>query len=137
MVLDRAKVTPGNPQAFVRVCILREPALLTGGAVPVASVQVPAAPAAPAAPGEGVVPVASSRPVLPVVPCPVHGEDVTGLVCRDCAIELKSADTDPAVAAGCWHAVRARLTELSRLEGVDTSGEWVRYSALAERHGAG
>lgn len=44
-------------------------------------------------------------------------------------------DTDPAVAGACWHAVRARLTELSRLEGVDTSGEWVRYSSLAAAHG--
>ena len=94
-------------------------------------------PAAPAAPGHGAAPVVSGRPVLPVASCPVHGEDVTGLVCRDCAVELKSVDTDPAVATGCWHAVRARLTELSRLEGVDTSGEWIRYSALAERHGVG
>lgn len=135
VVLERAKVTPGNPQAFVRVCILREPALLTGTAAPVApAVQ---GPAAPAASGQGAAPAASGRPVLPVASCPVHGEEVTGLVCRDCAVELKSVDTDPAVAAGCWHAVRARLTELSRLEGVDTSGEWVRYSALAERHGVG
>ena len=110
--------------------IMREPALLTGTTALVAPAQ------GPAAPGEGVAPAASGRPVLPVASCPVHGEDVPGLVCRDCAIELKSADTDPASAGACWHAVRARLTELSRLEGVDTSGEWVRYSALAERHGA-
>lgn len=132
-VLSRVS-SVGNAQALVTTAIMREPALLTGGAAPVASVQ---APAAPAAPGEGVAPVVSGRPVLPVAPCPVHGEDVPGLVCRDCAVELKSVDTDPAVAGACWHAVRARLTELSRLEGVDTSGEWVRYSALAERHGVG
>ncbi|WP_368867481.1 replication protein RepA [Rothia mucilaginosa] len=132
-VLSRV-TSVGSAQALVTTAIVREPALLTGTAAPVA----PAAqgPAAPAAPGQGAAPVVSGRPVLPVVPCPVHREEVTGLVCRDCAIELKSADTDPAVAAECWHAVRARLTELSRLEGVDTSGEWIRYSALAERHGA-
>jgi len=70
-----------------------------------------------------------------VASCPVHRQDVTGLVCRDCAIELKSADTDSTLAESCWRAVRARLTELSRLDGVDTSGEWVRYSSLAAAHG--
>lgn len=132
-VLSRVS-SVGNAQALVTTAIMREPALLTGTTAPVASVQ---APAVSAAPGEGVAPVTSGRPVLPVAPCPVHGEDVPGLVCRDCAIELKTADTDAAVAGACWHAVRARLTELSRLEGVDTSGEWIRYSALAERHGVG
>lgn len=133
VVLERAKVTPGNPQAFVRVCILREPALLTGTATPVApAVQ---APVALAAPSQGAAPLISGRPVLPVAPCPVHGQDVTGLVCRDCAIELKTADTDSTLAESCWRAVRARLTELSRLDGVDTSGEWVRYSSLAAAHG--
>lgn len=132
-VLSRVS-SVSNAQALVTTAIMREPALLTGSATPVApAVQ---APTAPAAPGQGADPLSSGRPVLPVAPCPVHGEDVTGLVCRDCAVELKSVDTDPAVAGACWHAVRARLTELSRLEGVDTSGEWIRYSALAERHGA-
>ena len=92
-------------------------------------------PAAPAAPSQGAAPLSSGRPVLPVAPCPVHGQDVTGLVCRDCAIELKSADTDSASAESCWRAVRARLTELSPLDGVNTSGEWVRYSSLAAAHG--
>lgn len=133
VVLDRAKVAPGNPQAFVRVCILREPALLTGTSAPVTPVQ---ASAAPAAPGQGVAPLVSGRPVLPVAPCPVHEQDVTGLVCRDCAVELKIMDTDPVTVAECWSAVRARLIELSHLEGVDTSGEWLRYSALAAAHGA-
>lgn len=133
VVLERAKVTPGNPQAFVRVCILREPALLTGTATPVApAVQ---APVVSAAPGQGAAPAVSGRPVLPVASCPVHGQDVTGLVCHDCAVELKSADTDSTLAEACWRAVRARLTELSRLDGVDTSGEWVRYSSLAAAHG--
>lgn len=132
-VLSRVS-SVGNAQALVTTAIMREPALLTGASAPVVSAQ---GPAVSAAPGQGAAPVVPGRPVLPVAPCPVHGEDVTGLVCRDCAIELKSADTDPAVAGACWHAVRARLTELSRLEGVDTSGEWIRYSALAERHGVG
>lgn len=132
-VLSRV-TSVGSAQALVTTAIVREPALLTGTAAPVAPAQ---GPAVSAAPGQGAAPAASGRPVLPVAPCPVHREEVTGLVCRDCAVELKSVDTDPAVAAECWHAVRARLTELSRLEGVDTSGEWVRYSTLAERHGVG
>lgn len=130
-VLSRVS-SVGNAQALVTTAIVREPALLTGAAAPVAPAQ---GPAVSAASGQGAAPAASGRPVLPVAPCPVHREEVTGLVCRDCAVELKSVDTDPAVATECWHAVRARLTELSRLEGVDTSGEWIRYSALAERHG--
>lgn len=117
-VLSRA-TSVGNAQALVTTAIVREPALLTGTA----------------APGQGAAPLSSGRPVLPVASCPVHGQDVTGLVCRDCAIELKSADTDSASAESCWRAVRARLTELSRLDGVDTSGEWVRYSSLATTHG--
>ena len=132
-VLSRVS-SVSNAQALVTTAIMREPALLTGAAAPVAPAQ---GPAVSTAPGQGAAPLSSGRPVLPVAPCPVHGEDVTGLVCRDCAIELKSADTDLTLAESCWHAVRARLTELSRLEGVDTSGEWVRYSALAERHGVG
>lgn len=131
-VLSRA-TSVGNAQALVTTAIVREPALLTGTAAPV----VPAVQgsAASAAPGQGAAPLSSGRPVLPVASCPVHGQDVTGLVCRDCAIELKSADTDSASAESCWRAVRARLTELSRLDGVDTSGEWVRYSSLARTHG--
>lgn len=131
-VLSRVS-SVSNAQALVATAIVREPALLTGTATPVApAVQ---APTAPAAPSQGAAPLSSGRPVLPVAPCPVHGQDVTGLVCRDCAIELKSADTDSALAESCWRAVRARLTELSRLDGVDTSGEWVRYSSLAAAHG--
>lgn len=131
-VLSRVS-SVGNAQALVTTAIVREPALLTGTATPVASSAQ--APTAPAAPGQGAAPLSSGRPVLPVASCPVHGQDVTGLVCRDCAIELKSADTDSTLAESCWRAVRARLTELSRLDGVDTSGEWVRYSSLAAAHG--
>lgn len=130
-VLSRVS-SVGNAQALVTTAIMREPALLTGTATPVAPAQ---APTAPAAPSQGAAPLISGRPVLPVAPCPVHGQDVTGLVCRDCAVELKSADTDSTLAESCWRAVRARLTELSRLDGVDTSGEWVRYSSLAAAHG--
>lgn len=131
-VLSRVS-SVGNAQALVTTAIVREPALLTGTAAPV----VPAVqgPAAPAAPSQGAAPLISGRPVLPVAPCPVHGQDVTGLVCRDCAIELKSAGTDSTLAESCWRAVSARLTELSPLDGVDTSGEWVRYSSLATTHG--
>lgn len=132
VVLNRATKKPAHPQAFVRVSIAKEPELLTGTASPVAPAQ---APTAPAAPSQGAASLSSGRPVLPVAPCPVHGQDVTGLVCRDCAVELKSADTDSTLAESCWRAVRARLTELSHLDGVDTSGEWVRYSSLATAHG--
>lgn len=118
-VLSRA-TSVGSAQALVTTAIVREPTLLTGAAIPVAPAQAP---------------LISGRPVLPVAPCPVHGQDVTGLVCHDCAVELKSADTDSALAEACWRAVRARLTDLSRLDGVDTSGEWVRYSSLATAHG--
>lgn len=131
-VLSRA-TSVGNAQALVTTAIVREPALLTGTAAPVASAVQGSA--ASAASGQGAASLSSGRPVLPVASCPVHGQDVTGLVCRDCAIELKSADTDSASAESCWRAVRARLTELSRLDGVDTSGEWVRYSSLAAAHG--
>ena len=131
VVLDRAKVAPGCPQAFVRVCILREPALLTGAATPVAPAQ---ALVAPAVPGQGVAPVTSSRPVLPVASCPVHGEDVTGLVCRDCAIDLKSLDTDAAVAAECWDAVAARLKNLTEA-GFGIADEMARYRGLAIARG--
>lgn len=131
-VLSRA-TSVGNAQALVTTAIVREPALLTGTATPVAPAMQ--GPAASAAPGQGAAPLSSGRPVLPVASCPVHRQDVTGLVCRDCAIELKSADTDSASAESCWRAVRVRLTELSRLDGVDTSGEWVRYSSLATTHG--
>lgn len=130
-VLSRVS-SVSNAQALVTTAIVREPALLTGTASPVAPAQ---APAVSAAPSQGAAPLISGRPVLPVAPCPVHGQDVTGLVCRDCAIELKSADTDSTLAEACWRAVRARLTDLSRLDGVDTSGEWVRYSSLATAHG--
>lgn len=130
-VLSRA-TSVGNAQALVTTAIVREPALLTGTATQGAPAQ---APTTPAAPGQGAASLSSGRPVLPVAPCPVHRQDVTGLVCRDCAIELKSADTDSTLAESCWRAVRARLTELSRLEGVDTSGDWVRYSSLAAAHG--
>ena len=131
-VLSRA-TSVGNAQALVTTAIVREPALLTGTAAPVASAVQGSA--ASAASGQGAASLSSGRPVLPVAPCPVHGQDVTGPVCRDCAIELKSADTDSTLAESCWRAVRARLTELSRLDGVDTSGEWVRYSSLAAAHG--
>ena len=130
-VLSRVS-SVSNAQALVATAIMREPALLTGTATPVAPAQTPNAPAAPS---QGAAPLISGRPVLPVAPCPVHGQDVTGLVCRDCAVELKSADTDSTLAESCWRAVRTRLTELSRLDGVDTSGEWVRYSSLAAAHG--
>ena len=72
---------------------------------------------------------------LPVEVCTLHGQEISGLVCGGCAAELKAIGTDAADAAECWEAVKTRLTKLSKLEGVDTSGAWMRYSELAARHG--
>lgn len=124
IVLKRATRKPANPQAFVRVSIANEPELLDRfGAVPAmgsAPVAVAVAPA-PAA-------------TLPVEVCPVHRETVSGLVCSECAVELKIADTDQAQAAACWKAIRARLSRLQH-EGVDTSGAWMANAQFANRRG--
>lgn len=124
VVLNRATRKPANPQAFVRVSIANEPELLDRfGAVPAmggAPVAAAGAPA-PAAP-------------VPVEVCPVHHETVSGLVCPECAIELKIADTDQAQAAACWNAIRARLGRL-QTAGVDTSGAWMANAQFANRRG--
>lgn len=115
---------PANPQAFVRVSITNEPELLDRfGAVPAMGGAPVAAAVAPA-------PAAT----LPVEVCPVHHETVSGLVCTECAVDLKTANTDQEQAAACWSAIRARLTRLKR-EGVDTSGAWMTYDSFASRHG--
>lgn len=121
VVLNRAKSTPAHPQAFVRVSISNSPELLTG---------TPATPAA--TPAAAVAPAPAAT--LPVEVCPVHHENVSGLVCSDCAFELKSADTDQAQAAACWSAIRARLSRLQH-EGVDTSGAWMANAQFANRRG--
>lgn len=122
VVLNRAKSTPAHPQAFVRVSIAKEPELLTG---------TPATPAMSAAPA-AVAPAPAAT--LPVEVCPVHHETVSGLVCTECAVDLKTADTDQAQAEACWKAIRARLTRLKR-EGVDTSGAWMANAQFANRRG--
>lgn len=124
VVLNRATRKPANPQAFVRVSIANEPELLDRfGAVPAMGGAPVAAAVAPA-------PAAT----LPVEVCPVHHETVSGLVCTECAVDLKTANTDQAQAAACWKAIRTRLTRLKR-EGVDTSGAWMTYDSFASRHG--
>lgn len=124
VVLNRATKKPAHPQAFVRVSIAKEPELLAGyGSVPTMTATPAAAVVAPA-------PAAT----LPVEVCPVHHEPISGLVCTECAFELKSADTDQAQAAACWSAIRARLNRL-HADGVDTSGAWMIYSGFASRHG--
>lgn len=102
-----------NPHALVVTSILKEPALIGGTA------QQP-------------VRTSGAISALPVEVCTVHGQEIRGLVCGGCAAELKAIGTDAAEAAECWEAVKTRLT---KLEGVDTSGAWMRYSSLAARHG--
>ena len=105
-----------NPHALVVTSILKEPALIGGTA------QQP-------------VRTSGAISALPVEVCTLHGQEISGLVCGGCAAELKAIGTDAADAAECWEAVKTRLTKLSKLEGVDTSGAWMRYSELASRHG--
>lgn len=125
VVMNRAKTPLARPQAFVRTCIVNEPELLNGA--PVAHT-----PAMSATPAAAVAPAPAAT--LPVEVCPVHHETVSGLVCTECAVDLKTAETDQEQAAACWSAIRARLTRLQR-EGVDTSGAWMTYDAFASRHG--
>lgn len=122
VVLNRATRKPANPQAFVRVSIANEPELLAGyGSVPTVTPAPAAVAPAPAA-------------TLPVEVCPVHHEHVSGLVCTECAVDLKTANTDQEQAAACWNAIRARLGRLQKA-GVDTSGAWMTYDAFASHHG--
>ena len=123
IVLNRATKKPAHPQAFVRVSISNSPELLTG---------TPATPAMNAAPAAAVAPAPAAT--LPVEVCPVHHETVSGMVCSECAVELKIADTDRAQAAACWQAIRARLNRL-HADGVDTSSAWMTFSDFASRHG--
>ncbi len=122
VVLNRATKKPAHPQAFVRVSIAKEPELLAGyGSVPTVTPAPAAGAPAPAA-------------TLPVEVCPVHHETVSGLVCTECAVDLKTANTDQEQAAACWSAIRARLTRLQG-EGVDTSGAWMANAQFANRRG--
>ena len=123
VVLNRAKSTPVRPQAFVRVSIANNPELLHSA---------PATPAMSAAPAAAVAPAPAAT--LPVEVCPVHHETVSGLVCTECAVDLKIADTDQAQAAACWSAIRARLGRL-QAAGVDTSGAWMANAQFANRRG--
>lgn len=119
VVLNRATQQPVRPQAFVRVSIENNPELLAGyGAAPTMTAAVAPAPAA----------------TLPVEVCPVHHETVSGLVCTECAIELKSANTDQEQAAACWNAIRTRLKRLND-SGVNTSSAWIANAQFAERRG--
>lgn len=123
VVLNRATKKPAHPQAFVRVSIANSPELLHS---------VPATPAMSAAPAAAVAPAPAAT--LPVEVCPVHHETVSGLVCTECAVDLKTADTDQEQAAACWKAIRARLNRL-HADGVDTSGAWMANAQFANRRG--
>lgn len=124
VVLNRATRKPAHPQAFVRVSIAKEPELLTGA---------PVTPAMSAAPAAAVIAPAPAA-TLPVEVCPVHHEPVSGMVCSECAVELKIAETDQEQAAACWKAIRARLNRL-HADGVDTSGAWMANAQFANRRG--
>ena len=119
VVLDRAKVTPGHPQAFVRVCILREPALL-GITAPAPTHRIATAP----------VPLMT----LPKATCPEHAMDITGKICIGCAAELKAPATTAAEAQACWETVETRLKSLTNA-GFDTTDEMARYRDLAIARG--
>lgn len=118
VVLDRAKVIPGNPQAFVRVCILREPALLgiTAPTHRIATAPVPLV-------------------TLPKATCPEHRGEILGKICRECAAELKAPATTADEAQACWDAVKNHLNYLADACGIDTSAEKAKYSSLAIARG--
>ena len=122
VVLERAKTPPAHPQAYVRVSLINDPKLLavaTGAHNPA---NIPAAPAV-AAPG-------TVQPYL----CPVHQQMVQEKVCRECAVELKMADTDHSTASDCWQAIDSRLNALHRA-GVKTAAERVSFTHFAMIHG--
>lgn len=128
VVLNRATKKPAHPQAFVRVSIANSPELLHSAPAPTVAVaaHTPAnMPAAPAVAAPGTI-----QPYL----CPVHQQMVEEKVCRDCAVELKAADTDHATASACWKAIDSRLDDLHHA-GVNTAAERVNFTHFAIIHG--
>lgn len=128
VVLNRATKKPAHPQAFVRVSIANSPELLHSAPAPTVAVaaHTPAnMPAAPAVAAPGIV-----QPYL----CPVHQQRIEEKVCRECAVELKAANTDHATASDCWQAIDSRLNALHH-SGVNTAAERVRFTHFAIIHG--
>ena len=128
VVLERAKTPPVHPQAYVRVSLINDPELLAVAPAPAVATgahnpaNIPAAPVI-AAPG-------TVQPYL----CPVHQQMVEEKVCRDCAVELKMANTDHATASDCWRAIDSRLNALHHA-GVNTAAERVSFTHFAIIHG--
>lgn len=128
VVLERAKTPPAHPQAYVRVSLINAPELLAGAPAPAVATGAynPAnMPAAPVVAAPGTV-----QPYL----CPVHQQMVEEKVCRDCAVELKMADTDHTTASACWRAIDSRLNALHHA-GVNTAAERVSFTHFAIIHG--
>lgn len=128
VVIGRAKTPPVYPQAYVRSSIINDPSLLPGAPAPTAATgahNLANMPAAPAVAAPGTV-----QPYL----CPVHQQMVEEKVCRDCAVELKMADTDHATASDCWRAIDSRLNALHH-DGVNTATERVSFTHFAIIHG--
>ncbi|WP_138187111.1 replication protein RepA [Rothia mucilaginosa] len=128
VVIGRAKTPPVYPQAYVRSSIINDPSLLPGAPTPTVATgahNLANMPAAPAVAAPGTV-----QPYL----CPVHQQMVEEKVCRDCAVELKMADTDHTTASDCWQAIDSRLDALHHA-GVKTAAERVSFTHFAIIHG--
>lgn len=128
VVLNRATKKPTYPQAFVRVSIANSPELLHSAPAP--TVAVDAHTPANMSPSPAVSAPGTIQPYL----CPVHQQMVEEKVCRDCAVELKVADTDQTTASACWRAIDSRLNALHHA-GVNTAAERVNFTHFAIIHG--
>lgn len=128
VVLNRATKKPTHPQAFVRVSIANSPELLHSAPAP--TVAVDAHTPANMSPSPAVSAPGTIQPYL----CPVHQQMVEEKVCRECAVELKVADTDQTTASACWQAIDSRLNALHHA-GVNTAAERVNFTHFAIIHG--
>lgn len=128
VVLERAKTPPAHPQAYVRVSLINDPELLA--VAPAPTVAVDAHLPANMSPAPAVSAPGTVQPYL----CPVHQQRVEEKVCRECAVDLKAADTDHATASACWQALDNRLNALHHA-GVKTAAERVRFTHFAIIHG--
>ena len=79
-------------------------------------------------------PVTSS---LPVEICRLHDVEIAGYVCRECAVVLKSVDSEKAEVAECWEAMTARFDALEGTEGAAIAAHRALYEKHASRYGIG
>lgn len=107
-----------NPQALVTTSITNNPKLL--GIFPARTT--------------ASTPGSSS---LPVETCRLHEVEIGGYVCRECAVALKSVDSEKAEVAACWEAMTARFDALESIEGVDITPHRTLYAKHARRYGIG